>query len=59
MSATSELLIEQIRDLSEKIAKATASGQDTVGLRGQLRDLNEQLQKVTHALNEGKALLKG
>lgn len=59
MSATSEVIAEQIRQLKNKIQEAKAAGQDTTALEEQHVELSKKFSTVTQALNEGKSLLKG
>jgi len=59
MSATSEVIAEQIRQLKNKIQEAKAAGQDTTVLEEQHVELSKKFSTVTQALNEGKSLLKG
>ncbi len=59
MPATSELILEQITILEEKVTRALAAGEDPSALSEQLRVLKEQLVKSADALTEGKSLLKG
>lgn len=58
MSATSELLAEQVRQTDEQIAEARKAGRNTDELIA-LRDaLVERLSRANQALTEGKQLLK-
>ena len=59
MSATSEIIAEQIRQLKEKIKEAKEAGQDATSLEEQHAELSKKFSTVTQALNEGKSLLKG
>lgn len=56
MSATSEQLAEQIRQLDEQIANAKAQYFDVGELEARRRRLIEQLDKANEALNEGRVL---
>lgn len=56
MSATSEQLAEQIRDLDGKIADAKAQHFDVGELETCRKKLVEQLNQANEALNEGKVL---
>ena len=59
MSATLELIAEQIRLLNEKIDAAAARGEDVSDATQQLRELNDRFTMASVALNENKAVLKG
>jgi hypothetical protein len=56
MPASSELLLEQINDLKQRLVEAERSGQPTEQLKEQLRVLGEQFNKSMQALNESKVL---
>ena len=59
MSATLELIAEQIRLLNEKIDVAAARGEDVSNAAQQLSELNSRFAMASMALNENKAVLKG
>ena len=59
MSATTELLLEQIRQQEDAIRAAAESGHDTKSMREELQALKSRLAKANQALNEGKQILKG
>lgn len=59
MSATTELLLEQIRQQEDAIRAAAESGHDTRSMREELGRLKKQLAQANQALNEGKQILKG
>jgi uncharacterized coiled-coil DUF342 family protein len=59
MSATSELLYEQVEELQHKLDEVRSKGEDTTELEKQMKELREKLVAATSALNEGKTLLKG
>lgn len=60
MSATSEVMFEQIQQLTAKIEAADAVGVNSVDLKRQLESLREQYSRVQHILTEDrKALLRG
>jgi hypothetical protein len=59
MSATSEKLAEELREVDELIANAKVQLFDTTELEVKRRRLVEQLQKANDDLVEGKNLLKG
>jgi Mg2+ and Co2+ transporter CorA len=59
MSATTELLLEQIRQQEDAIRAAAESGHDTKSMREELLKLRQRLAQANQALNEGKTLLKG
>ena len=56
MSATSEILYEQIRMLEEAVSKADAEGSDSTSLRKDLSTARSRLASVNQALTEGKVL---
>lgn len=61
MSATTELLLEQIKKVEESLAVANSLG-DEIGsaiLQKKLLHLRSQFNASASALNEGKAVLKG
>ncbi len=53
MSATTELLLEQITQQEDAIRAAAESGHDTKSMRDELKKLRAQFTKATEALNEG------
>jgi hypothetical protein len=59
MSATSELLAEQLRIIDEQIKQLEISGDDTTLLRKKRSQISEQFQIASQALHEGKTILKG
>lgn len=61
MSATTEVLLEEIRVTQEKINELTASGNQAAAdyYSHVLKDLQEKLLRANNTLNEGKSLLKG
>ena len=59
MSATSEIIAEQIRQLKDKIREAKEAGRDTSDLEEHHAELSKKFSTATQALNEGKSLLKG
>lgn len=60
MSASTELLLEQIKQAEDAIRMATEAGHDTSIPRASLKRLHEQLAKANQALNEGtQKILKG
>jgi len=59
MSATSEILAEQLRSIDEQIKQLEATGGDTTGLRKKRAQISEQFQAASQALNEGRTVLKG
>jgi len=59
MSATSEILAEQVRELERQINEQVATGQDCSDLRKKHSSLTEKLQAANNALNEGRQILKG
>ena len=60
MSASSEVLFEQIEALSAHIEAADVTGADTTQLRRQLESLREQHQRAQRILTEDRktALLR-
>lgn len=58
MSATVELLLEQIEQQEHAIKAAAESGHDTKTMREELKQLHQKLANANKALNEGKQLLK-
>lgn len=59
MSATTEILTEQINQIKEKLAAARRSGKDTSDLEAQHTELTQKLVRAAGALNENKQILKG
>jgi hypothetical protein len=58
MSASTELLLEQIREQENAIRAAAESGHDTKSMRDELKLLRNRLDAANQALTEGKQLLK-
>lgn len=58
MSATTELLLEQIKQTETAIMAAAEMGHDTTSMQHDLRHLRQKLALCNNALNEGKGLLK-
>lgn len=59
MSATTEMLVEQINQIKEKISSARRSGSDTRDLENQCSELSNKLNLALSSLNENKQILKG
>lgn len=59
MSATTEIITEQIMHLKSKIDAAKRNGEDVTSLLIQHENLLRQLNVASQALNEGKQILKG
>jgi hypothetical protein len=59
MSATTELITEQIIQLKSKIETARKNGEDVTSLLSQHETLMRQLSAASQALNENKQILKG
>lgn len=61
MSATTELLLEQIKKAEEALSVARSLGDEAtiVSLQTKIAKLNSQFSASASALNEGKAVLKG
>lgn len=58
MSASTELLVEEITEVEAQVAAARASGsRDLVLLTERLMELQKQLGIASKALNEGKKVL--
>jgi Mg2+ and Co2+ transporter CorA len=58
MSATTELLLEQIRQQEDAVRAAAEMGHDTKSMREELARLKKKLVQANQALNEDKQLLK-
>ena len=59
MSATTELITEQLIQLKSKIDSAKKNGEDVTSLLVQHDALMRQLNAASQALNENKQILKG
>ena len=59
MSASTELLLEQITEQEDAIKAAAESGHDTKSMCEELKRLRARLAQANQALNESKTLLKG
>lgn len=59
MSATAELIVEQIRTLTKEMNEASDRGENVDSHKARLIELNKQLVSAAKALNESKQLLKG
>ena len=59
MSATSEVIWEQIRQIKVAIDEASSRGEDITTLMEQYRQLNDQYKTVRKTLHESKGVLKG
>lgn len=59
MSATTEMITEQLSQLKERMASARRRGEPTEDLERQHSELLTRLTVASAALNEGKQLLKG
>lgn len=60
MSASTELLLEQITQQEDAIRAAAESGHDTKTMREELKRLRDRLNRANEALNEGaQKILKG
>lgn len=59
MSASTELLLEQITQQEDAIRAAAESGHDTKSMCEELKRLRQRLAQANQALNEGKQILKG
>lgn len=58
MSASTELLLEQITQQEDAIRAAAESGHDTKSMCEELKRLRTRLAAANQALTEGKQLLK-
>lgn len=59
MSATTEIITEQILQVKSKIDSAKRNGEDVTALLNQHELLMRQLNAASSALNENKQILKG
>jgi Mg2+ and Co2+ transporter CorA len=59
MSASTELILEQITQQEDAIRAAAESGHDTKTMRDELKQLRARLTQANNALNEGTRILKG
>ena len=59
MSASTENLLQRIKEVQEKISVSEKEGNDPSELIEQLSVLNSKLQAASQALNESKQILKG
>lgn len=59
MSASTELLLEQITEQEDAIRAAAESGHDTKTMRDELKVLKSRLAQANQALHENKQILKG
>ena len=59
MSASTELLLEQITEQEDAIRAAAESGHDTKSMCEVLKRLRQRLAAASQALNENKQILKG
>ena len=59
MSATTEKLYDQIRNLESTIAEWQSAGKDTSTLIVELANCRKQLEAANNALNENRQILKG
>lgn len=57
MSATSTIILEEIRSLEEELK--TATGDALEAKRTRLEELKRNFNSATQALTEGRSLLKG
>lgn len=58
MPATSEILVEELRELEDAILSARSTGADVSELEKRAADLRKRVVEAVEALNEGKRLLK-
>jgi len=59
MSATTEMILEQLSQLKERMSSARRKGEETDDFERQYNELLTRLNAASSALNEGKQLLKG
>jgi hypothetical protein len=59
MSATTQLLMEQLEELRITIAAKRVRGEDVSELTVKMASLEEKLFTASQALNESKQILKG
>jgi hypothetical protein len=59
MSATSEAIWEQIRQIKVAIDEASSRGEDVTALMEQYRQLGDQYKTARKTLHESKGVLKG
>lgn len=59
MSATTELLIEQIKKTEDAITSAKSSGLDSSSLEEELSNLRARFTNTVSMLNENANILKG
>lgn len=59
MPASTEVLLEQIKQVEKAIKTAEALGDDSSLLKKDLENLNRQFSACNNALNENKQVLKG
>jgi|LauGreDrversion4_2_1035121.scaffolds.fasta_scaffold953449_2 hypothetical protein len=59
MSATTQLLMEQLEELRNTIVAKQLKGEDVTDLITRLVMLQEKLLQATQTLNESKQILKG
>jgi hypothetical protein len=59
MSATTEIITEQLHKLKEQIDTGRKNGQDVGALISRYDALSKQLTAAASALNESKQILKG
>ena len=59
MSATSELILQELQEIEKKIQEANDAGLDDSLLLEQKSKVLKRFKAATEALNEGKQVLKG
>jgi uncharacterized phage protein gp47/JayE len=59
MSATTELLIEQIKKIEDAITSAKSNGLDSSSLEEELNNLRARFTNTVSMLNENSSILKG
>lgn len=59
MSATTEMILEQINQIKERISSVRRIGKDASDLEAQHEELTKKLANANSALYENKQILKG
>ena len=59
MTASSEMILNEIREIEKRLGDVELSPQDRSSSELRLRDLRRQFSAAADALREGKAVLKG
>ena len=59
MSAATENLLEEIRNVENELSRAACNPTEHVRLSAKLKELRRSLLQANEALTEGKQILKG